>query len=317
MSASRLRIILAEPYADFAVQRLQAVGEVVQLQSADEKTVTDAIPGADALLVRSNVRVTREMLAKADRLKVIGRAGVGLELIDVEAATEKGIQVVYTPEAATDAVADLTVGMMIDLIRCVTTSDRMIRVGQFTEARTLSLGRELSEMTLGVIGLGRIGFAVARRCHLGFGVTVVYNDIVEPPSQNFPLTFLDKNRLYEKADIVSLHVPLTPATRHLINEDALNRFRQGAILINTARGGVVDSIALAEALRTGRLAGAALDVFDPEPLPMDHPLMSAPHTLFTPHIGARTVGGLERMHNVVDDVIRVLKCQPPHYPALG
>jgi phosphoglycerate dehydrogenase-like enzyme len=166
---------------------------------------------------------------------------------------------------------------------------------------------------MGVIGMGRIGRAVSKRLAHGFGMKIIYNDITDVEPLDFPAQSMAKDQLYSKADIISLHVPLTSDTRRLINEGTLSKFKDGTFLINTSRGPVVDNIALANALKSGKLGGAALDVFDPEPLPDDHPLMQAPNTLFTPHIGARTHIALERMNDVVDDVIRVLQDQPPQY----
>lgn len=315
MSARRPRIVLAEAFDPAAVEKLRAVGEVVALDACDECTLRRAVADCEALLVRTRTTVTRAVIESATRLLVIGRGGVGLENIDLEAARDRGIAVVYTPHASTDAVADLTVGMMIALLRKVRSCDAMIRSGKFGEARGQSCSPEMSELTLGIIGMGRIGRAVARRCRNGFGMTILYNDIVSPGWLDFVATPVTKDQLYAHADVVTLHVPLTEITRSLIDAAVLSRFKKGAVLINTSRGGVVDSIALAAALSAGMLAGAALDVFDPEPLPADHPLLRSPNTLFTPHIGARSFAGLARMNDVVEDVIRVLHGNPPHYPA--
>ncbi len=315
MADSSLHIVFAEAFDPAAVERVRSVGHVTVLDACDEAALSNVVHDCDALLVRTRAHVTRAVLEKANRLRVIGRGGVGLENIDVEAARKRGITVVYTPGAATEAVADLTVGMIITLLRHVALGDAMVRGGRFDEAREQCLGFDVGELTLGIVGLGRIGKAVARRCRNGFGMTILYNDIVDPGLVDFVATPVEKEPLYRRADMVSLHVPLTDKTRHLIDDRALSQFKKGAILINTARGAVVDGHALARALTAGRLAGAALDVFDPEPPPRDHPLMSAPNTLFTPHIGARTHTGLMRMNDVVDDVIGILQGEPPRFSA--
>lgn len=309
------RIVVAERYEPWAVERLESVGNVIQLTGNDPDELLSAVTDCDALLVRTYARVTRGVIEAARRLRVIGRAGVGLDNIDVEAARERNIAVVYTPAAATDAVADLTIGMLIALSRGLHLGDAAVRKGEFHEARQRLLGRELAELTLGIIGMGRIGRAVARRARHGFGMRIVYNDIRNPGWLEFPAAPMSKEELYTSCDVVSLHVPLTSATRGMIDAPTLGRFRPGAWLINTARGAVVDGIALADALARGTLGGAALDVVDPEPLPLDHPLRSAPNTLFLPHIGARTPGAQQRMNAVVDDVIRVLNGKPPENPA--
>lgn len=306
---------MAEAFEPAAVEKLRVVGEIVALDDCDEARLKEAVADCDALLIRTKTNVTREVIETAPRLRVIGRGGVGLDNIDLGAARERGISVVYTPHASTDAVAELTVGLMIALIRNVHGCDAMVRSGQFWEAREQACSRELSELTLGIVGMGRIGRAVARRCRNGFGQAILYNDIVSPGWLDFAATPVTKDQLYADADVVSLHVPLTESTCHLINAAALNRFKKGAVLINTSRGGVVDSMALAAALSAGTLAGAALDVYDPEPLLANHTLMQAPNTLFTPHIGARSFAGLARMNDVVEDVVRVLQGRSPLFPA--
>ncbi len=308
---NRPRIVLAEAFDPAAVEKLRAVGEVVLLDTCDEAHLKVAVADCDALLVRTRTSVTRAVIESAPRLRVIGRGGVGLDNIDVEAARKRGIAVVYTPHASIDAVADLTIGLMLAMLRNVRDCDAMVRDERFWEARKQSCSREMSELTLGIVGMGRIGRAVARRCRNGFAMTVLYNDIVPPGWLDFAATPVTKDQLFAQADIISLHVPLTESTRNLIDAAALRKIKKDAFLINTARGGVVDSIALAEALATGVLAGAALDVFDTEPLPTDHPLMKAPNTLFTPHIGSRSFAGLARMNDVVEDVVRVLQGRPP------
>ena len=309
-----LHFVFAEPFDPQVVEKARALGKVTILDRCDEESLRAALADCDALLVRTRARVTGDVLRAGSRLRVIGRAGVGLENIDIEAARERGIRVVYTPAAATDAVADLAVGMMIALVRRLPWYDSSIRQDRFDELRDAVLP-ELRDQVVGIVGMGRIGRAVARRCHLGFGMAVLYNDVVPVLGLGFPAKSTAKEDLYRQSDIVSLHVPLAASTEHLIDETALGQFRPGAILINTARGRVVDSAALTQALREGRLGGAGLDVFDPEPLPPGHPLLSAPNTLLTPHIGARTARGSANMNSVIDDVIRVLSGQQPLHAA--
>lgn len=306
-------IVFAEPFDDFALERAKAVGRVTVLDRCDEVSLRRALRRCDALLVRSACRVSRGALEEAERLRVIGRGGVGVENIDVEAARQRGIAVVYTPAAATDAVADLTVGLMIALLRGVVPGDAAVRAGCFDEVRRRARSRELKELTMGIVGMGRIGQAVARRCWQGFDMSIVYNDIVEPLKPEMEARPVSKEELYASADVISLHVPLTEETRGMIDDEVLAGCKPGSLLINTSRGAVVDGEALARRLFSGALAGAALDVFDPEPPACDHPLMTAPNTLFTPHLGARTQSGLARMNAVVEDVIRVLEGLPPRY----
>ncbi len=315
MSESRWQIVFAESYADSAMVRMREVGEVCELSRCDGPHLKQAIVDCDALLIRTHCRVTREVLAAAPRLRVIGRGGVGLDNIDLDAARERGIKVVYTPGAATDAVADLTMGLMLSLVWELRACDTGVRDGRFIQARNAAHPRELASLTLGIVGMGRIGCAVARRAAHGFGMRVLYNDVRDPGPLAFPAVAVKKDRLFAEADVVTLHVPLNETTRGLIGAEELASFKPGAILINTSRGAVVDSDALDRALRSGRLAGAGLDVFDPEPLPVDHPLLAAPNTLFTPHAGSRTALTQQRMNAVVEDVIRVLRREDPQYPA--
>lgn len=294
---------------------MRRLGRVTLLDRPSETELLNIVGDCDALLVRTSAQVTRAVLEASSRLKVVGRAGVGLENIDLEAAGDHGVVVVHTPGAATDAVADLTVGLLICLLRGIHESDAAVRAGRFHEHRRCSPSREMAELTLGIVGMGRIGRAVARRCRQGFNMRVIYNDILPVEPAGIQATPVEKSELFHEADIVSLHVPLTPETRGLINDESLRDLKPNALLINTARGAVVDSLALARRLCEGALGGAALDVVEPEPLPDGHPLLSAPRTLFTPHVGARSHSGLLRMSGVVEDVERVLTGEQPIHPA--
>jgi D-3-phosphoglycerate dehydrogenase len=314
MDSSRPIILVAEPFDTAAIDKLHAVGEVRVLSSCDEASLLAAVADCDALVVRTAAEVTRDVIGRASRLKVIGRGGVGLDNIEVDAARERGIAVVYTPAASTDAVADLTLGFLIALVRDFRGNDTEVRACRFTEARRRALASDLDRLALGIIGLGRIGKAVARRARV-FGMTVVYHDIVSPGWLDFVARPVSLDELLTGSDVVTPHVPLTDATRRMIDAAALSRMKPTAYLINTSRGAVVDNLALAQALWAGRLAGAALDVFDPEPLPPDHPLLTAPNALFTPHLGAKTRASQARMSAVVDDVIRVLRGHSPTDPA--
>ena len=295
---------------------MRQLGEVSELPDCREEFLLDAVSDCDALLVKTRCQVTRRVIDAAPRLRVIGRGGIGLDNIDLKAAAARGIPVVYTPHASTESVADLTFALILGLTWNLTTCDLGVREGKFTALRNSFLTRELSALRLGIIGMGRIGCAVARRAVHGFFMEVLYHDIVDPgDSLGISATRVEKEQLLSDCDIVSLHVPLTEQTQGLIGDDSFKRMRAGALLINTSRGAIVDSAALVRSLRSGRLAGAGLDVFDPEPLPADHELLTIPNTLFSPHVGARTALAQARMNAVVDDVARVLKGERPIYPA--
>ena len=311
MTRKRFHILVTEPMGESAMARLSEVGEVITLDRLDEDSLVAAVPHAHALIVRSATCVTEPVIAAAKRLRVIGRAGVGLDQIDVSAARAAGIRVVYTPAASTDAVAELTVGLIIALERQVMRGHSMVIAGEFARARRELIGRELRGLTLGIVGMGRIGSAVARICGPGLGMGIIYNDIQPIALTGLAARSVDKLTLYHDADVVSLHVPLTDETRHMISVAQLARFKPTSTLVNTSRGAVVCTGALADALRERRLAGAALDVLETEPPPPDYPLLDLANVILTPHLGARTALALERMENVVDDVIAVLENRQP------
>lgn len=315
MAGNEFDILLVESFDESAVQRLERAGRLRRASACDEGTLVGEVPGADALLVRTYAQVTAAVIEAGKRLKVIGRGGVGLENIDLRAARDRGVPVVYTPAAASDSVAEFTVGLMLAVERHLVRGEAMVRGERFLEARGTLIGRQLRGLTLGIVGLGRIGRRVGRIARTGLGMSVIYNDIVEIRDLDYEVTPAEKGRIWAESDVVSLHVPLTSLTRHLVNADVLARFKPTSTLINTSRGAVVDDSALGAALSAGQLAGAAIDVYETEPPPPDHPLLAAPNVLLSPHVAARTGVGLARMNDVVDDVIAVLNGEPPAYPA--
>ncbi len=308
------KIVVAERLSNSALERLRAVGEVAELESCDPDTLREAVRDCHALVVRTYADVSADIIKSALALKVIARAGVGVENIDTKAAAAAGITVVHTPAASTEAVAELTIGLMITLERRACWAQEQLRNGAFEQARNQIASAQLGEMTLGIIGFGRIGQCLAGMAQRAFGMSILFNDILPIPHEEDVVRAVSKDEIYAEADVVSLHVPLTPATRGLINAPTLRKMKSTALLINTARGAVVDAAALAAALDAGVIAGAAIDVFDPEPPPPDHPLRSAPHCILTPHIGSRTASSLAGMNDVVDDVIAVLQGRDPRYP---
>ena len=310
------KIVVAEPYSPSAMQRLEAVGDVVLLDRPDEAAMIAAVVDADALVVRTYTTVTRRVIEAGRRLRVIARGGVGLDNIDVKAAREHGVLVVHTPAASTHAVADLTIGLIIAVQRGLAACDRQFRTADFARLRTsVPQPSELRHQTLGIIGMGRIGSQVGRRAAAGFGMRVIYNDIRPVGPFDFAAESVSCDDVLAGADVVTLHVPLTRLTRGMIDRTALAKMKKTAILINAARGPVVVAADLAEALREGRIAGAGIDVFDPEPPPPGHPLLAAPNCVLTPHIAARSREALAAMNDVVDDVVAVLQGRPPAWPA--
>lgn len=242
----------------------------------------------DAFVGRSATRVTRELLQAGDRLKVIGRAGVGVDNIDLQTATELGIAVINAPGGNTVSVAELAFGVLLSLVRNIHLAVESMRGGRWDRSRLG--GSELRGRTLAIIGLGRIGSEMARRAR-AFGMTLIAYDPFVPPTRFEELAVERMERLsdaMDRADVVTVHTPLTPETVGLIGAPELARLGRGAIVLNLARGGIVAEDALSDALTSGRIAGAALDVFMGEPLAADHPLRSVPNLILTPHLGAST-----------------------------
>jgi D-3-phosphoglycerate dehydrogenase len=241
----------------------------------------------DALIVRSETKVDAEVIDRGIKLHVIGRAGIGVDTIDVDAATRRGIIVMNTPQANTTATCEHTVAMMLALARNIPQADASLRRGEWT--RSKFMGVQLQGKTLGVIGLGRIGTQVAKRAQ-AFGMEIIAFDpyVSEEAARANRVMLVSLDELLAQADFVTLHSSLTQGSRGLLDEEAIARMKHGARVINVARGALVDSDALYKALTEGKLAGAALDVFEEEPPPADHLLFKLPNVVVTPHLGAST-----------------------------
>jgi phosphoglycerate dehydrogenase-like enzyme len=283
----------------------------------DTPEYTAALPHADGLVVRTYTRVTAALLDRAPKLRVVGRGGVGLENIDVPACRARGVEVVYTPDANTLAVGDFVVGYMLQLLRpWGFFRERAYTPAEFKRVRNEQRGVQLNELTLGVLGMGRVGRRVGHVVANGFGMRVIYHDILDVRAHlTFPAESVDPATLFREADVLTLHTDMRPGNEHLVGAPQLALMKPSAILINASRGEVLDAAALAAALREKRLAGAAIDVFDPEPPPADFPLLGMDNVLLTPHMAARTYTAIENMSWVVRDVLGVLAGDPPRYPA--
>ena len=253
--------------------------------TSDEFEAT--LVSAAGLIVRSATKVDAGMMARASGLKVIGRAGVGVDNIDLIAASERGVAVFNAPDANTNAATELTMALMLALARRLPEADRSISEGRWDRASFK--GIELKGRTLGLVGAGRIGGEVARRCQV-FGMEVLVYDpyLSEERAEQLGVRLVSLDHVIENADVISCHVPLTDETRGLIDASLLGRMKDRVLLINASRGGVIDEVALAEALHDGAVAGAALDVYETEPLPPDSLLRNAPNLVMTPHLGAAT-----------------------------
>jgi D-3-phosphoglycerate dehydrogenase len=281
------RILVTEKIADGGLQRLRDAGHVVDVRldlTPDE--LVSVVPGAAALIIRSATKVTREVVEAGTDLVVVGRAGIGLDNVDVPAATERGIMVVNAPQSNVLTTAEHTMAMLLAQARNIPQAHAALVAGRWE--RSHWEGVELSDKTLGVVGLGRIGKLVAQRAH-AFGMRLVaYDPFVDAErARQLGVEMMPLDRLVEVSDFLTLHVTKTPETVGMIGKDLLARAKRGIRIVNVSRGGVVDEEALAEAIRVGHVAGAALDVFTSEPTTTS-PLFDLPQVVVTPHLGAST-----------------------------
>ncbi|MCR4405054.1 MAG: phosphoglycerate dehydrogenase [Candidatus Acetothermia bacterium] len=288
-----MKILVSDSIVEAGVQRLREAGFEVEVKTGlKPEELIRVIPEYDGLIVRSATKVTREVIQAGKNLKAIGRAGIGLDNIDTEAAKERGIRVLNTPEATTISVAELTIGHMLALARHIPQATASLKAGKWE--KKLFMGTELYGKTLGIIGLGRIGREVAKRAS-AFGMDLVAYDpyVREGDVRDLGLKLLPLEDLLRYSDYITIHVPLTPETKHILGKRQFELMKPGVRIINCARGGVIDEQALYEALVSGKVAGAALDVFEEEP-PKDNPLLKLDNVIGTPHLGASAEEGQER-----------------------
>jgi D-3-phosphoglycerate dehydrogenase len=289
-----MKVLVADELSPRGIETLRkAAGLTVDVKLGLKPQELKTLIGAyQALAVRSATKVTADILEAAQGLKVIGRAGVGVDNIDVEAATKKRIIVMNTPGGNSMAVAELTLAMLLALPRQLVQAAASTKSGKWEKKRFAS-GHELFQKTVGILGLGNIGSLVAQRC-LAFGTTVlVYDPHPSEAARKLGLSvqFVSLEECVRKADFLTIHVPSTEKTHHLVGTSLFAQMKKGAYLVNCARGGIVDEVALATALKDGTLAGAAMDVFATEPVAADNPLLALDNFLATPHLGASTEEG--------------------------
>jgi D-3-phosphoglycerate dehydrogenase len=299
-----IKIFVADDVNESGLEPLRAAGfEVSKRTGLKGVELTEAVAGADGLVVRSETKVTAELLEAAGRLRVIGRAGVGVDNIDVPAATQRGVVVMNAPDGNTMTTAEHTMALLLALARRVPQGQASLKAGRWERERFV--GVELRGKTLGVVGLGRIGRVVASRA-LGFEMKVVAFDPFVAPEQvrEQGIEMASLEEVCGRADFVTVHSPLTPETRGLIGAREFALMKEGVRVINCARGGLVDERALYEAIREGRVAGAALDVFEEEPPPAGHPLLSLEEVVVTPHLGASTLEAQEGVAVTVAEQMR-------------
>jgi glyoxylate reductase len=299
------RVFVTRRIPGDALERLAADHQVEiwegRLQPSHAKLV-EKMRDVEGLLCMLTDRIDRDVITSCEHLRVISNYAVGVDNVDVRAATERGIPVGFTPDVLTEATADATFALLLAAARRVVEGDHVVRSGRWlTWEPTLLLGHDVHEKTLGLVGMGRIAKAVARRAE-GFSMEVIHHS----RSSGVPL-----DELLERADFVSLHARLTDESRGMIGDEQLRRMKRTAILINTARGGLVDSAALHRALVGGWIAGAALDVADPEPIPKGHPLLDAPNLILNPHIASASIEARTAMADLaVDNLLAGLAGEP-------
>ncbi len=304
------KVLVADPIAEEGIEILKQAADVDVKIGLTKDELAAIIGEYDALAVRSETKVTGDIIAKAEKLKIIGRAGVGVDNIDVEAATNRGILVVNSPEGNTLAAAELTVAMLLALARNIPQADATMRAGRWD--RKKFMGSEIYGKTLGVIGLGKIGREVVSRLQ-SFGMSVIGNDPYLKPEQADALgiKLVDLDTLYAQSDYISVHTPKTKETTGMINAEKLALMKPTVRLINCARGGIIDEAALAEAAKAGKIGGAAVDVYTTEPVPADNPLLGIPNIVTTPHLGASTEEAQVNVAiDIAEQIVEVLAGKP-------
>ncbi len=282
----QMKVIIADSINEKGISDLKEVAEVTVATSITPEELVEVIKEYDAIVVRSRTKVTREVIEAGSKLKVIARAGVGVDNVDVQAATEKGIMVINAPESTSITVAEHSMGLMMSLARKISIADKSVKSGQWEKSKFM--GIELNNKTLGIVGMGRIGSQVVIRAK-AFNMEILVYDpyISKEAGAEMGVSVVDLETLLKESDVITIHVPLTPETRHLISTREMEIMKNTAFIINCARGGIVDEDALYYALKNDIIGGAALDVFESEP-PQESPLLELDNLIATPHIGAST-----------------------------
>jgi phosphoglycerate dehydrogenase-like enzyme len=313
------RVLITETLDAVCADWLAQRAEVVWVKHDDAAAMARELPQADGLVVRTYTQVDDALLTQAPRLKVVGRAGVGLDNIDVPACRRRGVEVVYTPDANTQAVVEYVFGLMLDAYRPRTIMPDKCNAATFHQLRKTQVGTQLDTLTLGIVGCGRIGKRVAAVAHV-LGMNLLACDLLPEPEvrkalPGVPFDYVDHTALYQRSDIVTIHVDGRPQNRHMIDAAALAHLRDNVLLINAARGMLVDASALAAWAHAHPEARVVLDVHDPEPPPADYPLWGLPNVKLIPHLASRTAPALENMSWVVRDIVAVINGEKPQYPA--
>lgn len=299
-----MKILVSDDVSDSGLEPLKRAGFIVEKRTGlSKEELLEAVADFDGLIVRSETKVTEDVISAARSLRVIGRAGVGVDNIDVTAATRRGVVVMNAPDGNTITTAEHTIALLISLARSVPQASSSLKAGRWE--RKKFIGVELQGKTLGIVGLGRIGRVVASRARAMGMLIVAYDPFIAPDqARDLEIELAPLEDVYARADFLTVHTPLTAETRGLINRDVLAKMKKGARVINCARGGLIDEAALYEAVESGHIAGAALDVFSQEPPPSDHPLLNLDQVIVTPHLGASTTEAQEGVAFTVAEQMR-------------
>ncbi len=309
-----VKVLVSDPLADSGIELLQNAGVIVDvLTNLAAEELISIIGDYDALIIRSGTQVTSDVIAAANRLRVIARAGVGVDNVDIMAATHRGIIVVNAPTGNVAAAAEHAIALLMSLARNISAASDSMQRGEWN--RKAFMGVEVSDKTLGTLGLGRVATNVVRRA-IGLGMQVIAYDpyVSGEYAANLGVEMVELEQLMAQSDFITVHLPLNDQTQHMINADRLALCKPGVRIINTARGGVIEEAALLEALDSERVAGAALDVFSQEPLAAGSPLRHHPRLLVTPHIGGSTSEAQDQVAiDVASQVVDVLADRPARY----
>ncbi len=307
-----MKVLVADAINEKGIENLKEVAEVVVDTSITPEQLVDTIHEYNGIIVRSRTKVTKEVIDKADNLKIIARAGVGVDNIDLDAATEKGIMVVNSPESTSITVAEHTMGLLLTMARKLSIADKSVKEGKWEKKRFM--GVELRNKTLGVIGMGRIGSQVVNRCKAFEMDAVAYDPYLpEEVATQMGVELTDLETVLKKADFITIHVPLTPETKHLISTKEFEIMKDTAFITNCARGGIIDEDALYDALKNNKISGVALDVYEEEPPAKDSKLFELDNIVLTPHIAASTKEAQRDAAIIVaDEIIRIIKGGTPN-----
>ena len=307
-----MKVLVADAINEKGIENLEKVAEVVVDTSITPEQLVDTIHEYDGIIVRSRTKVTKEVIDNADNLKIIARAGVGVDNIDLNAATEKGIMVVNSPESTSITVAEHTMGLLLSMARKLTIADKSVKDGKWEKKKFM--GVELRNKTLGVIGMGRIGSQVVNRCKAFEMDALAYDPYLpEEVATQMGVELTDLETVLENADFITIHVPLTPETKHLISTKEFEMMKDTAFITNCARGGIIDEDALYEALKNDKIGGAALDVYEDEPPAEDSKLFELDNIILTPHIAASTKEAQRDAAIIVaDEIIKLIEGGTPN-----